>query len=788
MIRILCFLLLCSLFLPASHLQASEKKWTFMVYLNGDNTLDQAGIGDVREMQKIGSSDQVDIVVLQDHDSNNDTERHFVKKDELVTEQMGEIDMGDWHEALKFFQWGVENHPAEHYCFLIWNHGTGWRGRAPQPVKNVSYDDQSGNCISTVQLKALTEAMKAVIGRRIDVFGFDACLMGMIEVAWEMKDNLEQLIFSEEVSPNDGWPYNDILGALVDKPEMTPLEFSVMAVEKYRASYSGGSQGDSASTLSAVNCVRFDSFSAEFNEYLDFLSTKPDFYDDYLTAFTGTQQFYFPEYKDLPDLVKLIGETVNDADIKEKSNRIFKSLVNLNPVIAASGSTGKNLAAAKGLSIFVPKKAQYDSLRKPYLSLDFSKENRWDEFLDKLYYPQYPSLSIKSIEFSDGNDDGIVSPGESIDLKVTVQNQGLSQAANAVLTLSTDNPLIRIECQTAVLAEIPGSGEAVQEGLKFTVNSDSPLKQSLEVTISVTLDGKTSSQLFSMMIKSQFEVKNRVLLVTENINDRYSAYYVEALQSAGIGYDVWNVRTDGKPSAGLLKHYLGGMVIYFAPLGSYVADMDPQSLKAFLAAGGSLFLSGQDFAEKWKKLDIYTSYLHASCSQSECESRTISGCGDFTGLEFNISGAGGADNQSHPDEIEALAPAKLCLNYKGAGGAGLFVNTGNYRIVYLGFGFEAIASKEARLSIMNQIVKLLMPGAKERIEEMFLIEKQLATAPDDSSRFKLGDQLNLKINLTEKTLIGESGAGTPAKLSEKQNSVALKTVLDSVSQFQRSGM
>jgi hypothetical protein len=32
----------------------TEKRWTVMVYLAGDNNLDSAGVGDLKEMKKVG--------------------------------------------------------------------------------------------------------------------------------------------------------------------------------------------------------------------------------------------------------------------------------------------------------------------------------------------------------------------------------------------------------------------------------------------------------------------------------------------------------------------------------------------------------------------------------------------------------------------------------------------------------------------------------------------------------------------------------------------------------------
>ena len=48
------------------NLEPVLKNWTFMVYLDADNNLEKYGIKDLNEMEKIGSTDEVNVVVLFD--------------------------------------------------------------------------------------------------------------------------------------------------------------------------------------------------------------------------------------------------------------------------------------------------------------------------------------------------------------------------------------------------------------------------------------------------------------------------------------------------------------------------------------------------------------------------------------------------------------------------------------------------------------------------------------------------------------------------------------------------
>jgi hypothetical protein len=39
----------------------------------------------------------------------------------------------------------------------------------------------------------------------LSIIGADACLMGMLEVAYEWKDRASFFVASEEIEPGDGW-------------------------------------------------------------------------------------------------------------------------------------------------------------------------------------------------------------------------------------------------------------------------------------------------------------------------------------------------------------------------------------------------------------------------------------------------------------------------------------------------------------------------------------------------------------------------------------------------------
>ena len=119
-----------------------KAKWTFMVYLDADNDLEKFGIADFNEMETVGSTSDVQIVVQMDripgYDATNgdwtDTRRFRVIKDNdtktissPVLQNLGEVNMGDPQSLVDFVNWAKTNYPADHYCLVLWDHGGGWR-------------------------------------------------------------------------------------------------------------------------------------------------------------------------------------------------------------------------------------------------------------------------------------------------------------------------------------------------------------------------------------------------------------------------------------------------------------------------------------------------------------------------------------------------------------------------------------------------------------------------------------------------------------------------------------
>ena len=375
--------------------KAAVKEWTFAVFLNADNNLDEFGVEDQEEMSRVGSSENVNIVTLIDRE-RGPAQINFIEKGKIKKiKYMGELDMGDYKELVKFCKFIKENYPAKHYMIGIWNHGSGWKAKQDaRVVRGVSYDDSSNNHITTNELTTATKLCAEALGQKIDVINMDCCLMGMVEVAYAIKDNCKYFVGSEEVEAGKGTPYDDVLNAL--KPGMSPKDFANHWVNAYAKSYQGGSQGRDDSTQSAMDLSKIDGLVDALDGFAKAVMSGK-YSDKVMSAVSKTVKFEYPENIDMLHFMKNFKALVNnDTSI---TTAIGKVETAAKAVIINSKTTGRSASSNKykpceGIAIYLPQRL---SLESDYLNLGFAKNSMWDDMILALRSQKDVKAAIDSI-------------------------------------------------------------------------------------------------------------------------------------------------------------------------------------------------------------------------------------------------------------------------------------------------------------------------------------------------------------------------------------------------------
>ena len=409
MLALILMLLSIASYLPIAIGETTAKyKWTIMVYVDGDNNLEGAGIDDINEMELAGSTNEVAIIVLFDrhpgYDTSNgdwtgariykilkDTDMSLIRSELLL--DLGEVNMGDPETVLFFVNYTVKHFPAEHYMLVFWDHGNAWRSKQEgMSIKGVCWDWTNNNDYLTQQeLRYIFEKLKSM-GIHIDIVGFDACLMQMIEVAYDFIGYADIVVASEEYEPLDGWAYDGFLIPLVTNPDMTPQELASTIVKAYGEFYTN--VGLTWTTLSAIDLNKLPNVVSALNKMARALTLEVNFYPKNATTIQSlrdkSEKFCEGEFIDLWHFTELINSTpgfVNDP-------RPFASelILALNETVIASYA-GSDHPNAHGLAIYFPPTVDW-YLEERYwyfLQTQLPLQTWWGLFLDFYFKTMTPT-------------------------------------------------------------------------------------------------------------------------------------------------------------------------------------------------------------------------------------------------------------------------------------------------------------------------------------------------------------------------------------------------------------
>ncbi|MDX9954421.1 MAG: S8 family serine peptidase [Anaerolineae bacterium] len=191
-------------------------------------------------------------------------------------------------------------------------------------------------------------------------------------------------------------------------------------------------------------------------------------------------------------------------------------------------------------------------------------------------------------------------------------------------------------------------------------------------------------------------------------------FWTEALDALGYAYDLWSITAWSLPE-GLLAPY--DAILWSAPIGSPGLVAAGEMLETYLDDGGRLLLSGQDVAyfDSGSGMSIspqsyLTQFLGVSFVADDTASRTVIGAGPFAGLSANIAGGDGANNQISPDVIAIREPelSEVSWQYANGSTAGLMAHLcTEYRALFWAFGFEGLASMDARTTSLQRALSWL---------------------------------------------------------------------------------
>jgi hypothetical protein len=271
--------------------EPASESWSLLLYMNGDNELEQNLLDDLNEIEA-APVDDADLTILalvdraEGHSTGNgnwtgtrlyrmtrdpDGRSGVLVSERLASSRIGltaegdeeELNLGSSGTLSDFLDFAAAEYPASRTALIIWGHGGGYRGASSQSrateargARAATFDDGSGgDPLRTAELGA------ALSGRDLDIVGFDLCYGALLEVAYEVRGTADRFIASQDIVGPDGWEYDRVLERFLSGPRSVD-SFGQAAVASFAEVYAGSSRA----TISEIKLSEVEAVAGALDE------------------------------------------------------------------------------------------------------------------------------------------------------------------------------------------------------------------------------------------------------------------------------------------------------------------------------------------------------------------------------------------------------------------------------------------------------------------------------------------------------------------------------------------
>ena len=243
---------------------------------------------------------------------------------------------------------------------------------------------EQSTALTCVQLKRVIEYAAQIRGRKVDIIGFDACHMAMLEIAFLLAPSAHYMVASQDCEEKEGWEYAALLSRL--STEINGISGSralVYAHEKAQRKNRCPFYSLSAIDLSCMNTVtcHFEKLTKQLNLCLS--RNGSSFHDVLCRAREHNQRFcLLPQYADIrcfcEHLIHELFRIETTSDYELLYEALYDTLEMLQSLVIAHAAS-ERCSLAYGCSVYFP----YACIDPSYQSNEFAQATQWRTFLQK---------------------------------------------------------------------------------------------------------------------------------------------------------------------------------------------------------------------------------------------------------------------------------------------------------------------------------------------------------------------------------------------------------------------
>lgn len=384
------------------------RKWTIAMYWASDNNLDEYTDYFVNLWKEcLTNREDVALCVFLDRlelpaNISTLTEDGWV---EIVN--LGEVNSSSPDTLSSFIEYALTEPTlaSENFMLMVQNHGNGYLGLCSdegipdiEELKVWMSIDDLGRGIRT----ALDKTSES-----IDIVALDACTLGTVEIAYELRDTASYLVASELGVPFDGMNYKDLLSGLSEDPSIQPLDLACKLVDDYAAWYSAPLHTlptlypymQDFASLSVIDLGAVDQLADAFASFVDAVLPKDNSLGKYLktaamqadvSLWMNNMGTWF--YPDIRVMFGNLSESTQEAypEVAKACDRILEKA---DATIVHDWASWRMRGLVTGLSVFVcPSigifEVNWDTFARAYdsVGLDFVEDTGWDTVLKEYFY------------------------------------------------------------------------------------------------------------------------------------------------------------------------------------------------------------------------------------------------------------------------------------------------------------------------------------------------------------------------------------------------------------------
>lgn len=435
---------------PATPAEAAPLSWTVLWYVAADTDLEAFALVDLDEFAD-ARAPHARVVALVDRAEGSEadgdgyssadgdwTEPRLLELGPdgwVELERYEEMNLGDPATLSWFVNVGLRVHApgSDRTALVLWDHGGAWSGFA-------SDDSADGDGLTLAELdRGLADGLAAAGVDRLDLIGFDACLMATVEVADAVAPHARLLLASEELEPGDGWDYRAFGAALADGVDAR--ELARRTIDSYLTHYREV-EDDAFTTLSAIDLDAFPRLLIAMDGLRDAIVSEPEAVAfAFALAAEEASQFQWPgeDAKASVDFFQVV-DRLTGADVLAVRDAALAVVALRDEVVVEAGHNSA-FTGATGLAFFgAVEPAAHEAGYATYADVPFASRG-WLDVVATLAStlgeldPDAPVIA--PLEFNQAS----IAAGEEVVYGTTIEDENLASVALVLLSEGDDGTL-----------------------------------------------------------------------------------------------------------------------------------------------------------------------------------------------------------------------------------------------------------------------------------------------------------------------------------------------------------